>query len=67
MFRVLQMPQDRHFIDGGRVFCPLRGQDVEFDLCAGCNSMSEIDLEAKPAFVRCSPEVPRPWLLRRLV
>ncbi|HEY3076905.1 MAG TPA: hypothetical protein VGJ74_17175 [Burkholderiales bacterium] len=57
-------PLDRHYIDAGRVSCPLRGHDVDFDLCAGCPSMREIELRSSPAFVRCRSEPTGGWLLR---
>ena len=60
MFR---SPQE-HFIDEGRVACPLRERDVEFDICAGCIWRTAIDLNAKPPFVHCRPERPEAWLIR---
>ena len=58
---------DEHLIDQGKVYCPLRKRDVEFDLCAGCSWTTSIDLKATPPVVRCRPEseplwVVRPWL-----
>jgi hypothetical protein len=67
MFSLFTLPPAQHFIDNGHVFCPTRGRDVDFDLCAGCASLEAIDLEAKPPFVRCAPLAPGAWLLRRLV
>jgi hypothetical protein len=46
-----------HLIDRGRVGCPARGYDVEFDLCAGCPQLLEMDESAKLPFVRCRPEL----------
>ena len=68
MFRRLP---DEHLIDDGRVYCPVRKRDVEFDLCAGCHWVTSIDLKgntpANAPVVRCRPEstpvwVVRPWL-----
>ena len=67
MFSFLTLPPQSHFIDGGHVFCPTRGRDVDFDLCAGCRSLQAIELDAKPPYVRCAPMAPGAWLLRRLV
>ena len=58
---------DEHLIDDGRVYCPVRKRDVEFDLCAGCRWTTSIDLKSKPAVVRCLPastplSVMSPWL-----
>jgi hypothetical protein len=62
---------EEHLIDEGRVFCPVRKRDVEFDLCAGCRWTTSIDLKGSaPTYapvVRCRPEstpvwVVRPWL-----
>jgi hypothetical protein len=61
---MFQRIPEQHFIDQGRVHCPLRGRDVEFDLCAGCRWASGIDLEATPPVVRCEPERHPVWLFR---
>ena len=55
---------DEHLIDDGRVFCPLRERDVEFDLCAGCQWASSIDLKAKTPVVRCRPDSTPTWFMR---
>ena len=55
---------DEHLIDDGRVFCPVRGRDVEFDLCAGCEWETSVDLKAKPPVVRCRPEATPTWFTR---
>lgn len=60
-------PSDEHFIDNGHVYCPVRSQDVEFDVCAGCRWMTRVDLKAKHPVVRCRPTrepgwLGRPWL-----
>jgi hypothetical protein len=57
MFTLIRPPAGRRCVDRGSVSCPLRQRDVEVDLCAGCNWMTEIDLEAEPPFVRCRPEM----------
>ena len=67
MFALFTEPSGQHYIDNGHVFCPTRGRDVDFDLCAGCRSLEEINLDAAPAYVRCAPLAPGAWLLRRLV
>lgn len=67
MFGLFAEASRQHYIDGGHVFCPARGRDVEFDLCAGCRSLEELKLDATPPFVRCAPPAPGAWLLRRLV
>ena len=67
MFALFDRPTRDHFIDEGNVWCPVRGSNVEFDLCAGCRSLERIELDCERPYVRCSPELPRAWLLRRLV
>jgi hypothetical protein len=67
MFSLFDRPAGEHFIDDGHLWCPVRGHDVEFDLCAGCRALEAIELEAERPYVRCAPEAPRAWLLRRLV
>jgi hypothetical protein len=49
-------PRERHLVDDGVVFCPVRGHDVECDLCAGCRLLAEIKLDATPPFVCCRAE-----------
>jgi len=53
MFSFMKLPRYEHYVDRGCVHCPRRGRDVEVDLCAGCEWMTKIDLQAKPPFVRC--------------
>jgi len=55
MFFFMRSPGDERYIDSGSVNCPRRGRDVEADLCAGCEWMTSVDLQAKPPFVRCRP------------
>lgn len=61
MFR---LSSDEHFIDAGRVHCPLRARDVDFDMCAGCRWATGVDLQAKSPVVHCRPERPPLWLTR---
>ena len=67
MFGLFTEPSRDHYIDGGKVFCPTRGRDVDFDLCAGCRALERIEFDAAPPYVRCAPPAPGAWLLRRLV
>ena len=58
---------EEHFIEAGRVSCPLRERDVEFDVCASCQWCTSIDLNEKLPVVRCRPKrkpfwLGRPWL-----
>jgi len=62
MFTLFPRPLDRHFIDGGRVPCPVRECDVESDVCAGCRWMTDMDEKAELPYVRCTP-APRPLVL----
>jgi len=42
-----------HFIDDGRVFCPVRRRDVELDLCLACEKLAAVEVDASPPSVRC--------------
>ena len=53
-----------HFIDNGRVYCPVRERDVEVDLCASCRWTASIDLSARAPLVRCRPESSPVWIMR---
>lgn len=64
LFRPATLPL---LIDGGRVSCPLRGSDVDIDLCAGCRWLSEFNDKGRPATIVCRPELPPPGLLQRLM
>ena len=67
MFALFDRPSHDHFIDNGKVWCPVRGRDVELDLCSGCRSLDAIEVDGEAPYVRCEPPAPRAWLLRRLV
>jgi hypothetical protein len=67
MFRLIRPETEMHYVDRGCVQCPLRGRDVELDLCMSCAALTEIELQNRPAFVRCAaaparPFIPSPWL-----
>ena len=59
MFSFFRSQSDRSFIDRGWVPCPLRGGDVELDVCTGCRWLREMDVKSKLPFVRCRPEIVR--------
>jgi len=46
---------EKHLIDRGRVFCTLRGRDVETDVCAGCRWIVEVREDGKPPYLTCRP------------
>lgn len=56
MFNFLRTPTDRLIIDNGRVFCPIRHQDTDIDLCAGCPRVRQIEENGNLPFVRCRLE-----------
>jgi hypothetical protein len=56
MFPLIRPSSQRRFIQAGRVFCPTRGRDVEFDLCASCGVLTELQAEIEHPYVRCRPE-----------
>jgi hypothetical protein len=53
MFGFFRPLSYEHYVDGGCVYCQRRGRDVEIDLCTGCESLTRIDLEAKPPYICC--------------
>jgi hypothetical protein len=55
MFRIFRKHPEERFIGDGHVQCPVRGGDVEADICGGCQWLEEIDDHSRPAFVRCRP------------
>ena len=55
MWAFLAKTPERHFIDHGRVACPLRGRDVEADLCVGCRWIVEVREDGAPPYIRCQP------------
>jgi len=56
MFPIIRPVSERRYIHEGRVFCPRRGRDVEFDLCAGCALATDIQPDLEMPYVRCRPE-----------
>jgi hypothetical protein len=56
MFPFVRPLSERHYIQDGRVFCPQRGRDVDFDFCAGCERASDIQPDLEFPYVRCRPE-----------
>jgi hypothetical protein len=55
MWTLFRKEPEKHFIDRGRVACPLRGRDVEADLCAACRCCVEIREDTAPPYVSCRP------------
>ena len=53
MFPLIRSTLQRHFIHEGRVYCPNRGRDVEFDLCAGCALATHIQADVETPYVDC--------------
>ena len=49
---------DERMVDAGRVYCPVRSRDVDVEACFACGWASTIELDAKPAIVRCRPAEP---------
>jgi hypothetical protein len=61
MLGFLKRRIEKLFIDGGSVSCPVRGTDVEVDLCYACERCLEIDERAPMPFVRCEPPPRLSW------
>ena len=53
-----RMRNDRHYISGGHVFCPVRREDTDIESCFSCRSLSEVNVHSSPPFIACDP--PRP-------
>ena len=53
MLAFLKSKANELFIDRGQVNCPVRGTDVEVDVCYACPRRLEIDERAALPFVRC--------------
>jgi len=51
--RLLHKPES-HFIDQGRVLCPLRG-DIDVEQCFDCPSLKAIQLDGREPQVTCEP------------
>jgi hypothetical protein len=63
MFRLIRPASHKRYIHGGRLYCPVRGRDIDVDLCAGCEWLTAINLGDELPFVRCRPEpIPAPLL-----
>jgi len=55
MWTFFRKAPQKHIIDRGRVFCQLRGRDVEADLCAGCRWIVEVREDGAPPYLTCQP------------
>src|SRR5207245_1155881 len=49
------MTNDRHYISGGHVFCPVRREDADIESCFACGSLKELNDVASPPFIACRP------------
>lgn len=62
MLTFFRRRMDERIIDAGRVHCPARSRDVDVETCAACGWAIAIELDAKPAVVRCRPARLPGWL-----
>lgn len=53
------MSKERHVIDEtSRVFCAVRGKDVDVELCLGCRRLEDFDLDSRHPYIACrGPEL----------
>ncbi len=53
------MSRLKHFIDeSANVYCPVRGRDVDVELCLACNRLEEFDLDSREPYLVCrAPEL----------
>jgi len=59
MFSIFRPGSDLRLVDHGRVPCPVRGSDVEVDVCGACRWLVELGEASDVPFLRCRPEVVR--------
>jgi hypothetical protein len=52
------MSKLKHFIDEtAHVYCPMRGRDVDLEVCLGCRRLEDFDLDTRRPYLVCrSPE-----------
>lgn len=50
------MATQRHLINQGQVFCPVRGTDTDVERCLGCRLLEDMDLDSRSPWVKC--EIP---------
>lgn len=55
----------RHDLVDERVWCPLRGRDVDVERCLSCTWLRSAELERAPRYIECRIPLPRPFLLTR--
>jgi len=51
--------EDRAFVDGARVECPLRGTDVNIEECFGCSKLLRV-VDDDPPYVKWQGLAHRP-------
>jgi hypothetical protein len=49
------MRNDRHYISGGHVFCPVSREDTDVESCFACRSLTEVNVHGSPPFIACDP------------
>ena len=48
------MSNEKHLIDEtARVFCGVRGKDVDIETCLGCRRLEKYDLDSRKPYVIC--------------
>ena len=48
------MGSEKHLIDEtARVFCALRGRDVDIETCLGCRHLEKYDLDSRRPYLVC--------------
>ena len=59
MFSLHRHPSDRRYVYYGRVHCPIRANEPEIDVCAGCSWLLDINQSQDESFIRCQPVLHR--------
>jgi hypothetical protein len=48
------MSREKHLIDEtARVFCGVRGKDVDIEICLGCRHLETYDLDSRRPYLVC--------------
>jgi len=55
------MSKSKQTIDQGRVRCPVRGEDVDIELCVACPRLAGVELDSDPHIVCQYDASPLDW------
>jgi hypothetical protein len=58
MFNPFKSEADRHYTDGGSIYCPSRKADVDVDYCLGCFRLVDAREDGGIVEIRCTAPAP---------